>query len=300
MGSMGLLIDNAGWFALGLVLVALSALTHPERRRFWIWALPLALVIVLLGILFPAINGAMGDVGWKAWLVVAALIFGVSAAPWYRGSRDQDTRLIDLVRGVSIMLIGSGLTLTLLGLIGWEKTTLYVHAWDLRTAALVGIFIGIWSAVAGLIHWLRLKGTVRASARGSRNQRIAQWVVLGIILILATVAVAYPDAATAPLILMIVLAVEWAALAALQHRHEDLVHVQARLVGLLGVAIITLGYVQSTLLLLVVGGLVVAGSIHFIRRNGAFCQVSRRAFYTDETPDALDTGTDTDRSANRG
>ncbi|MGM0516544.1 MAG: hypothetical protein ACQER6_02975 [Pseudomonadota bacterium] len=297
--GMGLLIDNAGWFALGLVLIALSALTHPERRRFWIWALPLALLIVLIGVLSPAIGGQMGDVGWKAWLVIAALAFGVAAAPWYRGSRDQDTRLIDLVRGVSIMLIGSGLTLTLLGLIGWDKTTLYVHAWDLRTAALLGIFIGIWSAVAGLIYWLRLKGTVRATSKGSRNQRIAQWAVLGIILILATVATFYPESATAPLILMIVLAVEWAALGALQQRHEDLVHIQARLVGLLGVAIVTLGYVQSSLLLLVIGGLVVAGSIHFIRRNGAFCQISRRDFYTDESPDAFDPDAKAGREATR-
>jgi len=297
--SMGLLIDNAGWFAIGLVLITLSALTHPGRRRVWIWALPLALLIVLLGVLIPAMNGSMGDIGWKAWLVIAALAFGMAAAPWYRGSRDEDTRLIDLVRGVSIMLVGSGLTLALLGLIGWDKTTLYVHAWDLRLAALVGIFIGTWSTVAGLIHWLRLKGTVRGSVGGSRNQRIAQGTVLGIIVILGAVATFYPDAATAPLILMIVLAIEWAALGALQQRHEDLVHIQARLVGVLGVAIITLGYVQSSLLLLVIGGLVVAGSIHFIRRNGAFCQISRRAFYTDETPDALDPDSEPDGETTR-
>jgi NAD/NADP transhydrogenase beta subunit len=293
--GMGLLIDNAGWFALLLVLVALSALTHPEHRRRWIWALPLALAVVLIGVLIPAMNGSMGDLGWKAWLVVAALAFGVAAAPWYRGSRDRDTRLIDLVQGVSIMLIGSGLTLTLLGLIGWDKTILYVHAWDLRLAALIGIFIGIWSTIAGLIHWLRLKGTIPGSASGSRNQRIAQWAVLGIIVILGAIATFYPQSATAPLILMIVLAIEWAALGALQQRQEDLVHIQARLVGLLGVAIVTLGYVQSSLLLLVVGGLVMAGSIHFVRHNGAFCQISRRDFYSDESPDAFaDAGADRD------
>ncbi|MFI9652447.1 hypothetical protein [Guyparkeria halopsychrophila] len=286
--GIGLMIDNAGWFALGLVLITLSALTHPGRRRVWMWALPLAILIVLAGALFPGAAGDLPGMGWKAWLAIAALAFGVAAAPWYRASRDQDTRLIDLVRGAAIVLIGSGITITLLGVIGWEQTTLYLGAWDLRLAAVVGIFIGVWTGITGLIHWMRLKGTLRASNRASRNQRIAQWVVLAIIGVLGVIAVIYPKAAIAPLVLLIVLAIEWAALAALSQRHEDLLHIQARHVGLVGVAIITLGYVQSSLLLLVVGGLVVAGSIHFVKGQGAFCQISRRPFYADETQDTTD------------
>ncbi len=286
--GIGLMIDNAGWFALGLVLITLSALTHPGRRRVWMWALPLAILIVLAGALFPGAAGDLPGMGWKAWLAIAALAFGVAAAPWYRASRDQDTRLIDLVRGAAIVLIGSGITITLLGVIGWEQTTLYLGAWDLRLAAVVGIFIGVWTGITGLIHWMRLKGTLRASNRASRNQRIAQWAVLAIIGVLGVIAVIYPKAAIAPLVLLIVLAIEWAALAALSQRHEDLLHIQARHVGLVGVAIITLGYVQSSLLLLVVGGLVVAGSIHFVKGQGAFCQISRRPFYADETQDTTD------------
>ncbi len=281
--GIGLMIDNAGWFALGLVLITLSALTHPGRRRVWMWALPLAILIVLAGALFPGAAGDLPGMGWKAWLAIAALAFGVAAAPWYRASRDQDTRLIDLVRGAAIVLIGSGITITLLGVIGWEQTTLYLGAWDLRLAAVLGVFIGVWTGVTGLIHWLRLKGTLRASSRGSRNQQIAQWVVLAIIGVLGVIAVAYPKVAVAPLVLLIVLAIEWAALAALSQPHEDLLHIQARHVGLVGVAIVSLGYVQSSLLLLVIGGLVVAGSIHFIKGQGAFCQISRRTFYDDKT-----------------
>jgi len=284
--GIGLIIDNAGWFALGLVLIALSALTHPSRRRVWMWALPLALLIVLAGALFPGTAGELPGSGWKAWLAIAALAFGVAAAPWYEASRERGTRLIDLVRGAAIVLVGSGITITLLGLIGWEQTTRYVAAWDLRLAAVIGIFIGVWTGLTGLMHWLRLKGTLRASARGSRNQRIAQWLVLGIIVVLGAVAVLYPKVATAPLVLLIVLAIEWAALAALAHPHEDLLPIQARHVGLVGVAVVTLGYVQSSLLLLVIGGLVVAGSIHFVKRQGAFCQITRRPFYADETADA--------------
>ncbi|MDG4868422.1 hypothetical protein P8631_10470 [Guyparkeria sp. 1SP6A2] len=286
MMGIGLMIDNAGWFALGLVLITLSALTHPERRQVWMWALPLAILVVLAGALFPGAAGDIPGMGWKAWLAIAAVAFGVAAAPWYQKSRDQETRLIDLVRGAAIVLIGSGITITLLGMIGWEQTTLYTRAWDLRLAALIGIFIGVWTGLTGLIHWMRLKGSLRASQPGSRNQRLAQWAVLAIIVVLGIIAVLYPDMATAPLVLMIVLAIEWAALGALQQPHEDLLHIQARHVGLIGVAIITLGYVQSSLLLLVIGGLVVAGSIHFVRRQGAFCQISRRTFYADETEDA--------------
>ncbi|HSH83636.1 MAG TPA: hypothetical protein VK979_00535 [Guyparkeria sp.] len=281
--GIGLMIDNSGWLALGLVLVTLSALTQPARRQVWIWALPLAILFVLAAVLSPAAAGNIPGLGWKAWLALAALTFGVAAAPWYRANRDNDTRLIDLVRGIAIVLIGSGITITLLGFIGWELTTRYVGAWDLRLAAVVGMFIGVWTSITGLIHWLRLKGTLQASARGSRNQQIAQWVVLAIIVILGAIAVLYPKMATAPLVLLIVLAIEWAALSALAH--EDLLRVQARHVGLIGVAIVTLGYVQSSLLLLVIGGLVVAGSIHFIRRQGAFCQISRRTFYTGENAD---------------
>lgn len=284
--GIGLIIDNAGWFALGLVLIALSALTHPSRRRVWMWALPLAILIVLAGALFPGTSGEFPGSTWKAWLAIAALAFGVAAAPWYEASRDQDTRLIDLVRGAAIVLVGSGITITLLGLIGWEQTTRYIAAWDLRLAAMIGIFIGVWTGLTGLMHWLRLKGTLKATARASRNQELAQWAVLGIIVVLGAVAVFYPKMATAPLVLLIVLAIEWAALGALAHPHEDLLHIQARHVGLVGVAIVTLGYVQSSLLLLVIGGLVVAGSIHFVKRQGAFCQISRRPFYTDETEDA--------------
>ena len=284
--GIGLMIDNAGWFALGLVLITLSALTHPGRRRVWMWALPLAILIVLAGALFPGAAGDLPGMGWKAWLAIAALAFGVAAAPWYRASRDHDTRLIDLVRGAAIVLIGSGITITLLGVIGWEQTTRYIGAWDLRLAAVLGIFIGVWTGITGLIHWLRLKGTLRASNRGSRNQRLAQWAVLAIIGVLGVIAIAYPKVATAPLVLLIVLGIEWAALAALSQPHEDLLRIQARHVGLVGVAIVTLGYVQSSLLLLVIGGLVVAGSIHFIKRQGAFCQISRRTFYADETEDA--------------
>ncbi|MFP4251234.1 MAG: hypothetical protein ACLFRM_01210 [Guyparkeria sp.] len=296
--GIGLMIDNAGWFALGLVLITLSALTHPERRRVWMWALPLAILIVLAGALFPGAAGDLPGMGWKAWLAIAALAFGVAAAPWYQASRDQDTRLIDLVRGAAIVLIGSGITITLLGVIGWEQTTRYVGAWDLRLAAVLGIFIGVWTGITGLIHWLRLKGTLRAGSRGSRNQRLAQWAVLAIIGVLGVITVAYPKVATAPLVLLIVLAIEWAALAALSQPRDDLLLVQARHVGLVGVAIITLGYVQSSLLLLVVGGLVVAGSIHFVKRQGAFCQISRRTFYADETADAAN-GPDEDQSAAR-
>ncbi|MCL7744979.1 hypothetical protein LV476_08520 [Guyparkeria hydrothermalis] len=284
--GIGLVIDNAGWFALGLVLVALSALTHPSRRRVWMWALPLAILIVLAGALFPGATGDLPEAGWKAWLAIAALAFGVAAAPWYQGNRDEETRLIDLVRGAAIVLIGSGITVTLLGVIGWEQTTRYVAAWDLRLAAVTGIFIGVWAGLTGLMHWLRLKGTLKATARGSRNQQLAQWAVLAIIVVLGAIAVFYPKVATAPLVLLIVLAIEWAALGALAHPHEDLLRIQSRHVGLIGAAIVTLGYVQSSLLLLVVGGLVVAGSIHFVKRQGAFCQISRRPFYTDETEDA--------------
>ena len=284
--GIGLIIDNAGWFALGLVLIALSALTHPSRRRVWMWALPLAILIVLAGALFPGTSGEFPGSTWKAWLAIAALAFGVAAAPWYEANRDQGTRLIDLVRGAAIVLVGSGITITLLGLIGWEQTTRYIAAWDLRLAAMIGIFIGVWTGLTGLMHWLRLKGTLKASAPASRNQQLAQWAVLGIIVVLGAVAVLYPELATAPLVLLIVLAIEWAALGALAHPHEDLLHIQARHVGLVGVAIVTLGYVQSSLLLLVIGGLVVAGSIHFVKRQGAFCQISRRPFYADETEDA--------------
>lgn len=284
--GIGLVIDNAGWFALGLVLIALSALTHPSRRRVWMWALPLAILIVLAGTLFPGATGDLPEAGWKAWLAIAALAFGVAAAPWYQGNRDQETRLIDLVRGAAIVLVGGGITVTMLSLIGWEQTTRYATAWDLRIAAVVGIFIGVWTGLTGLMHWLRLKGTLKASAPASRNQELAQWAVLAIIIVLGAVAVLYPKVATAPLVLLIVLAIEWAALGALAHPHEDLLHIQARHVGLIGVAIVTLGYVQSSLLLLVIGGLVVAGSIHFVKRQGAFCQISRRPFYTDETEDA--------------
>lgn len=295
--GIGLMIDNAGWFALGLVLIALSALTHPGRRRVWVWALPLAILIVLAGALFPGTAGDIPGTGWKAWLAIAALAFGVAAAPWYRASRDEDTRLIDLVRGSAIVLIGSGITITLLGLIGWEQTTRYIGAWDLRMAAMVGIFIGVWTGVTGLMHWLRLKGALRPSPRGSRNQQLAQWAVLGIIVVLGAIAVLYPKVATAPLVLLIVLAIEWAALGALAQPHEDLLHVQARHVGLVGIAIMTLGYVQSSLLLLVIGGLVLAGSIHFVKRQGAFCQISRRPFYTDETEDARAAAEDSGRQS---
>lgn len=284
--GIGLMIDNAGWFALGLVLIALSALTHPGRRSVWIWALPLAILIVLAGVLFPGTGDNIPGTAWKAWLAIAALAFGVAAAPWYRASRDQDTRLIDLVRGSAIVLIGSGITITLLGLTGWEQTTRYVGAWDLRLAAMAGIFIGVWTGITGLMHWLRLKGSLRASAKGSRNQQVAQWVVLAIIGVLGAIAVLYPKVATAPLVLLIVLAIEWAALGALTHPREDLLHVQARHVGLVGIAIITLGYVQSSLLFLAIGALVLAGSIHFVKRQGAFCQISRRPFYDDESEDA--------------
>ncbi|HHQ68773.1 MAG TPA: hypothetical protein ENM98_00490 [Halothiobacillaceae bacterium] len=286
--GIGFYIDTVGFYALLIILVALTALTDPKKRPSWIWAIPIALALVLIGTIVSSFRGETSAFDWRPWLAILALGLGVAVAMRRPKSQKNTVHYIDLVRGISIILIGSGITLTLLGTIGWTQYSLAVSSFDLRLIAVIGLFIGVWSATTGLMFWLRTNEHLSGSDDPSFGQRLGQWLVLAIIVILGLIAVVKPDSATAPLILMMVLAVEWAALTALATRQENLIWAQAKHIGFIGAAIVMLGYVQASILLLAIGSLVVAGAIHFVRREGSFCQINRREFYENEHKEPID------------
>ena len=286
--GIGFHIDTVGFYALLIILLALSALTDPHKRASWIWAIPIALGLVLIGTIISSFRGDTSAFDWRPWLAILALGLGIATAMRRPKSLKNTVHYIDLVRGISIVLIGSGITLTLLGTVGWTQYSLAASSFDLRLIAVLGLFIGVWSATTGLMFWLRTNDHLSGDTNTPFGQRLGQWLVLAVIVILGFIAVIKPESATAPLILMMVLAVEWAALTALATKRDDIIWGQAKHIGFIGAAIIMLGYVQASILLLAIGSLVVAGAIHFVRREGSFCQVNRRDFYQDEREEPVD------------
>lgn len=262
--NFGLQIDLIGWFALITILLALYGLSrrisHPligPRRA--VLLLALTLIFMLAAIIWVAGNS-------NTLLATSMILLGVAAAPFSaRQSRgalqraDQDS----ILNGLSLITVGSGMAVALLGLTGWFETSYRMENWDLRLIAVVSLFIGVWTFASGLLLWLRLNDYLPASTPTKMQQRVG-FVVLATALGLGMLAVFFPAYARVLVIVMVLLALELGALSALSIAITQATRVLGRHLGLLGAAIAMLGYVQDSLFLLATGGLIMAGAIQYL------------------------------------
>jgi len=254
--NFGLQIDLAGWFALLAILGALLLLRSGRMARLG--------VILLAGTLAAMIVTILWASQWNnAILAVAMILIGIGGAPWFTGPQHG------VLKGLALINTGTGLAIALLGMTGWFETDHAIYTWDLRLVSVAGLFIGVWTFAAGLMIWLRLSDYLPESLP-TQTQRVVHLVVLLITLSLGGAAVVWPDYATVPIVLLLILTLELGALSALSVPPTRLARVLARHLSLIGAAIAMLGYVQGSLFLATLGGLVGAGAIAFLRGDSAF------------------------------
>ena len=288
--NVGMQIDLIGWFALIAILVAVQGLSGQQASGRAPW--PKAAV----GLLIVAMGLMLGSVLWTSdgsntLLAVIMILLGMAAAPLSarRSSRhhamSEHTEIKpeggqdSILSGLSLITIGGGVSVALLGLTGWVETDHEAYTWDLRLIAVVSLFIGVWTFAAGLMLWLRLNDYLPKSTPTRTQQRVVIAVFI-LALGLGALAVIYPAYASVLMGVMVLLALELGALSALGIALTRATRVLGRHLGLIGAAIAMLGYVQTSLFLLALGGLIVAGAIHYLRGRVAFYQRAPRKTVT--------------------
>lgn len=262
--NFGLQIDLFGWFALIAILVALYVLSRRVSPRLMgprraVLLLTLTLITMLVAVIWAAGSS-------NTLLATIMILLGVAAAPFTARrprTRSQHDDQDSILNGLSLITIGSGLAVALLGLTGWFETSYRTDSWDLRLIAVVSVFIGVWTFASGLMLWLRLNGYLPESAPTPTQQRVG-FAVLVTALGLGLLAVLFPSYARLLMIVMVLLALELGALSALGIVVTRATRVLGRHLGLIGAAIAMLGYVQGSLFLLAIGSLIVAGALQFL------------------------------------
>ncbi|OZB75695.1 MAG: hypothetical protein B7X37_01520 [Halothiobacillus sp. 14-55-98] len=280
--SVGLQIDLVGWFALALILVALYGLNSEkgERSGSTLWHKP-AIGLLSAALLLMLVSVLWTSDGSNVPLAIVMVLLGIVAAPLSsryraeRGSSPQRTVREGILSGLSLITIGTGLTVALLGLTGWFDMDRDAFTWDIRLVSVSSEFIGVWTFAAGLMLWLRLNDYLPQSSPG-RNQKRVGLAVLALAVVLSGLSVLFPAYASALMIVVAVLALELGALSALGVAETRVARVLGQHTGLIGAAIAMLGYVQASLFLLSMGGLIVAAAIHYLRGAMAFNQARRR------------------------
>ena len=258
--SMGVHIDAVGVLALAALLTAVAllgranpALRHP---RVVFWGIVLAMLLLLSWQLLAA-------GGLTAMLALSMMLLGAAATPWTAVRRPATPRA-GVLPGLTQVTTGLGLAIALLGLTGWFENDDSGYTWDLRMVAVLGVFIGIWTFAAGLVLWLRLNHTLPQSLPSVRQK----WVVLALLalsMVLGGLAVRYPATASVLLVVLALLALEMGALLALGLSMNHATRLLEWHLALIGAAIAMLGYVQSSLFLLALGGLMSAIAVQHVR-----------------------------------
>ncbi|OYY38911.1 MAG: hypothetical protein B7Y58_05505 [Halothiobacillus sp. 35-54-62] len=181
--NVGMQIDLIGWFALIAILVAVQGLSGQQASGRAPW--PKAAV----GLLIVAMGLMLGSVLWTSdgsntLLAVIMILLGMAAAPLSarRSSRhhamSEHTEIKpeggqdSILSGLSLITIGGGVSVALLGLTGWVETDHEAYTWDLRLIAVVSLFIGVWTFAAGLMLWLRLNDYLPKSTPTRTQQRV--------------------------------------------------------------------------------------------------------------------------------
>lgn len=292
--NVGLQIDFVGWFALVLILAALYILNTATsqnsdisvRQKRSIGLLLAALLIMLTSVCWTS------D-GSNVVLTVVMVLLGVVIAPIssrYRikstalSSANEDTAKqvikgsetrMGLLGGIALISIGAGLSVALLGLAGWFDTDPDLFTWDIRLISLISVFIGVWTFAAGLMLWLRLNKHLPPSQPSALQKRLGL-MIFTLAMVLIALAVFYPASASILMIVLSLLALEMGALSALGVVETRVARVLGQHIGLIGAAITLFGYVQASLFLLSLGGLIIAAAIHYLRGAMTFQQARRR------------------------
>lgn len=281
--NVGMQIDFIGWFALIAILVAVHGLSGQQKSGRAPW--PKAAV----GMLILAMAMMLGSVLWTSdgsntLLACIMILLGMAAAPLSarkqgrppaggeRAEIEPDGGQDSILSGLALITIGGGVSVALLGLTGWVETDHEAYTWDLRLIAVISLFIGIWTFAAGLMLWLRLNDYLPKSTPTRTQQRVVIAVLI-LALGLGALAVIYPAYASILMGLMVLLALELGALSALSIAITSATRVLGRHLGMIGAAIAMLGYVQTSLFLLALGGLIVAGAVHYLRGRVDFYQM---------------------------
>jgi len=280
--SVGLQIDLVGWFALALILAALYGLNSDkgERSGNMAWHKP-AIGLLMAALLLMLVSVFWTSDGSNVPLAIVMVLLGVVAAPLssrYRAARSMTqgaarrrTAREGILSGLSLITISTGLSVVLLGLTGWFDADRDTFTWDIRLVSVFSEFIGVWTFAAGLMLWLRLNDYLPQSSP-SRHQKWIGLTVLALALSLGGLSVLYPAYASVLMIVVAVLALELGALSALGVAETRAARVLGLHMGLIGAAMAMLGYVQVSLFLLSLGGLIVAAAIHYLRGAVAFNQ----------------------------
>lgn len=244
-------LDLFGWFGLVAVLAGLFLLKRRSTGMVGLLLILAAMVGIALAVLWHH------DFR-NALLVVSMVVLGAALAPWFSGRRRS------VLCGVALINASLGLAIALLGLVGLVETEAVAQGWDTRLTSVLGLFLGVWTFASGLMVWLRLTDQLPESVPTPMQRRV-QAVILVVTLGLGLAAVIWPDYATFPLVLMLVLTLELAALSSLGVRREGLAAVMARHVGFVGAALAMLGYVHHSLFLIALGLLAFSGAWIFQR-----------------------------------
>ena len=111
-------------------------------------------------------------------LAIVMVLLGIVAAPLSsryraaRGTSKQRTVREGILSGLSLITIGTGLSVALLGLTGWFDMDRDAFTWDIRLVSVSSEFIGVWTFAAGLMLWLRLNDYLPQSSPGRNQKRI--------------------------------------------------------------------------------------------------------------------------------
>lgn len=281
--NVGMQIDLIGWFALIAILAAVHGLSGQQKSGRAPWPK------VAVGLLILAMGIMLGSVLWTSdgsntLLACVMILLGMAAAPisarkqgrhpavGEHAAAEPDGGQDSILSGLALITIGGGVSVALLGLTGWVETDHEAYTWDLRLIAVISLFIGIWTFAAGLMLWLRLNDYLPKSTPTRTQQRVVIAVFI-LALGLGALAVIYPAYASILMGLMVLLALELGALSALSIAITSATRVLGRHLGLIGAAIAMLGYIQASLFLLALGGLIVAGAIHYLRGRVDFYQI---------------------------
>lgn len=260
--TLGGHIDAIGVLSLALLWAALSLLGRALPRQQGI-----AFGLIVLSLLLLLVWQLVTAEGATALLALSMMLLGAAAAPWAVRRAPGKSRA-GVLPGLTQVTTGVGLAIALLGLTGWFENDDSVYTWDLRLVAVLGVFIGIWTFAAGLVLWLRLSQVLPQATPSARQK----WVVLGLLLlsaVLSGIAVRYPAAASVLLVVLALLALEMGALLALGLPMTQATRLLEWHLALIGVAIALLGYAQSSLFLLALGGLMTAIAAQHLRGGSA-------------------------------